>query len=282
MNTGLAGGLYVVATPIGNLGDITARALEVLRGVELIAAEDTRHSAVLLRHFGIETPLAAYHDHSAQRDLQRVERVLAGGAAVALISDAGTPMISDPGYRLTRFAHEAGYPVIPVPGASAVVAALSVSGLPTDRFSFEGFLPAKAAGRRSRLEALAERVETTVFYEAPHRLQEALSDMVDLLGADRPALLARELTKSFETVRKATLGDLLDLVMADANQSRGEIVLVVAGAEPRDRSLDTDTQRLLDLLAEEMPPRKAAALAAQYTGLKKNALYQYLLERRGE
>lgn len=270
--------LYVVATPIGNLGDITERALEVLRSVDLIAAEDTRHSAVLLRHFAIETPLTAYHDHSSDRELERIGRIVAEGGSVALISDAGTPMISDPGYRLTRYAHQHSLPVVPIPGASAAIAALSASGLPTDRFTFEGFLPAKSVARRKRLEALADADATMVFYEAPHRVLDTLDDMVAVFGEDREALLARELTKRFETVRQAPLAQLCAFVRGDDNQRRGEVVLLVAGRPRGEASLDAAAERLLRDLAAELPPKRAAAIVAQYTGLKKNALYRLLIE----
>ncbi len=272
--------LYIVATPIGNLGDITPRALDTLRCVDLVAAEDTRHSARLLRHFDIATPLVAYHDHSGERELDRICEKLGAGGSVALISDAGTPLISDPGYRLTRRAHESGYRVIPVPGACAAVAALSASGLPTDRFTFQGFLPPREIARRARLQQLENVSETLIFYEAPHRLLESVGDMVAVFGSQRQAVLGREITKAFETVRYGSLGQLQLFIDGDRNQQRGECVLVVSGAESVERELDEDTASLLRLLAQELPARKAAAIVAKHRGLKKNALYQYLLDQK--
>ena len=273
-------GLYVVATPIGNLGDMSHRAVEVLRGVALIAAEDTRHSQRLLQHFAIETPCVAYHDHSDQRAVERICERLACGDSVALVSDAGTPLISDPGYRLVREVQARGFRVVPVPGPCAALAALSVAGLPTDRFLFEGFPPAKAQARARRLAELAPARATTVFYEAPHRLLDTLADLVETFGPEREALLARELTKTFETVQRAPLAELLALVRADANQRKGEIVLVVAGQREMPQELDADTAALLERLAEELPARRAAAVVADLTGLRKKLLYDYLLKHR--
>jgi 16S rRNA (cytidine1402-2'-O)-methyltransferase len=273
-------GFYVVATPIGNLGDMSHRAVEVLRGVALIAAEDTRHSQRLLQHFAIDTPCVAYHDHSDQRAVERICARLASGDSVALVSDAGTPLISDPGYRLVREVQARGFRVVPVPGPCAGVAALSVAGLPTDRFLFEGFLPAKAQARARRLAELARARATTVFYEAPHRLLDTLNDLVEIFGPEREALLARELTKTFETLRRAPLADLLALVRADTNQRKGEIVLVVAGQRETLQQLDGETAALLERLAEELPARRAAAVVADLTGLRKKLLYDYLLTRR--
>ena len=275
------GTLYVVATPIGNLGDISRRALEVLSGVNRIAAEDTRHSGNLLRQFGISTPLTALHEHNEARLSEALLARLEQGEALALISDAGTPLISDPGFHLVRAARERGVAVVPVPGPSALVAALSVSGLPTDRFDFEGFLPAKAAARRQAVERLREERRTLVFYEAPHRIEATLGDMAVILGAERRAVLARELTKAFETVRSDTLAGLVRFVAQDPQQRKGEIVLMVAGApEPDGSQLDGETRRVTDILAGELSVKQAAALAARITGVKKNLLYQYLVEKR--
>ncbi|WP_308811739.1 16S rRNA (cytidine(1402)-2'-O)-methyltransferase [Stutzerimonas azotifigens] len=276
-----AGVLYVVATPIGNLEDISARALRILKEVSLIAAEDTRHSSRLLQHFGISTPLAACHDHNERDEGRFLERLLAGGD-VALISDAGTPLISDPGFHLVRQVRAAGIRVVPIPGACALIAALSAAGLPSDRFAFEGFLPAKVAGRRARLEALREESRTLLFYEAPHRLLDSLRDMADVFGEARPAVLGRELTKTFETLQGLPLGELVRWVKADSNQQRGECVLVVAGwqAPASEDALDAGALRILDLLLAELPLKRAAAVAAEITGVRKNLLYQAALERK--
>jgi 16S rRNA (cytidine1402-2'-O)-methyltransferase len=274
-----AGTLYVVATPIGNLSDMTPRAVEVLQRVAHIAAEDTRHSAGLLRHFGIHTPLFALHEHNEREASASVVRRLQQGEDIALISDAGTPLISDPGFPLTRLAHEAGIRVVPVPGASALVAALSVAGLPTDRFAFEGFLPPKTAARRHALEALAGEGRTLAFYEAPHRLLETLEDMAAVFGPERLAVLARELTKTFETLRRAPLGELLEFVRNDSDQRRGEAVLLVHGAPPpATDALEDEPRRVAELLAAELPVKQAASLAAQITGAKKNRIYDYLVK----
>lgn len=277
------GSLYVVATPIGNLDDISARGLRILREVALIAAEDTRHSARLLQHFGIQTPLAACHEHNERDQGGRFLARLQAGEDVALISDAGTPLISDPGYHLVRQARAAGFAVVPVPGACALIAALSAAGLPSDRFIFEGFLPAKAAGRRARLEQVREEPRTLIFYEAPHRILECLQDMREVFGDDRPALLARELTKTFETLQGLPLAELCEWVAADSNQQRGECVVLVAGwqAPEGEEAVSAEALRVLDLLLSEMPLRRAAALAAEITGVRKNVLYQVALERKG-
>ncbi|QEY61431.1 16S rRNA (cytidine(1402)-2'-O)-methyltransferase [Metapseudomonas lalkuanensis] len=278
------GTLYVVATPIGNLDDITARALRVLREVALIAAEDTRHSARLLQHFGIDTPLAACHEHNERDQGGRFLARLQAGEDVALISDAGTPLISDPGFHLVRQARAAGVAVVPVPGACALIAALSSAGLPSDRFIFEGFLPAKANARRGRLEEMKEEPRTLIFYEAPHRILESLEDMRSVFGGDRPAVLARELTKTFETLRGAPLDELCGWVAADSNQQRGECVVLVGGwqAPEGEGALSAEALRVLDLLLVEMPVKRAAALAAEITGVRKNLLYQAALERQGD
>jgi len=277
------GTLYVVATPIGNLDDMTPRALSVLKDVALIAAEDTRHSLRLLQHFGIQTPLAACHEHNEREDGGRFLGKLQAGESVALISDAGTPLISDPGYHLVRQARAAGVKVVPVPGACAVIAALSAAGLPSDRFIFEGFLPAKAAARASRLEALREEPRTLIFYEAPHRILESVQAMEAAFGGDRPAVLARELTKAFETLKGLPLAELRVFIESDSNQQRGECVVLVGGwiAPVGEDAISAEALRVLDLLLAEMPLKNAAALAAQITGVRKNLLYQVALERQG-
>ncbi|MFJ4142169.1 16S rRNA (cytidine(1402)-2'-O)-methyltransferase [Pseudomonas sp. NPDC089734] len=276
------GSLYVVATPIGNLDDMSVRALKVLREVALIAAEDTRHSARLMQHFGITTPLAACHEHNERDEGSRFITRLLAGDDVALISDAGTPLISDPGYHLVRQARAAGVQVIPVPGACALIAALSAAGLPSDRFIFEGFLPAKAVGRRGRLEMLREEPRTLIFYEAPHRILECLEDMEQVFGPDRPALLARELTKTFETLKGLPLAQLRAFVEGDSNQQRGECVVLVAGWTQSEEEdvIGAEARRVLDLLLQEMPLKRAAALAAEITGVRKNLLYQVALDKQ--
>ncbi|MDZ7803196.1 16S rRNA (cytidine(1402)-2'-O)-methyltransferase [Thiohalophilus sp.] len=269
--------LYVVATPIGNLGDMSQRAVEILQQVALIAAEDTRHSARLLRHFAVTTPCVALHEHNEREQSSRLLQRLANGESVALIADAGTPLLSDPGFHLVQQARLQGIRVIPVPGPSAVVAALSVSGLPTDCFKFIGFLPAKSAARRQRLAALVAEPCTLAFYESPHRILESLADMGEVLGRDRDAVLARELTKTFETVQGGSLDELHAFVSRDANQQKGEMVLLVAGAPAVEAALNPEVERILGVLLEELPVKQAAALAARITGVKKNQLYQQAL-----
>ncbi len=275
-------GLYVVATPIGNFGDMSQRAVAVLQAVDLIAAEDTRHSQRLLQHFAIDTLVMAYHDHSDERALGRIEACLAGGGSVALVSDAGTPLISDPGYRLVRYVRERGFEVRPVPGACAAIAALSVSGLATDRFLFEGFLPAKSGARANRLARLEGEGVTLIFYEAPHRIAACLQSMVEVLGGEREAVMAREMTKTFETIRRGTLAELAEFVAADNNQQKGEIVLVVAGRQKVETELGADVAALLSRLAEELPAKRAAAVVADCTGLRKKQLYQHLIAMKEE
>ncbi|YCA04566.1 16S rRNA (cytidine(1402)-2'-O)-methyltransferase [Pseudomonas sp. AK106] len=261
---------------------MSARALKVLRDVSLIAAEDTRHSLRLMQHFGIPTPLAACHEHNEREEGSRFITRLLAGDNVALISDAGTPLISDPGYHLVRQARAAGIQVIPVPGACALIAALSAAGLPSDRFIFEGFLPAKSVGRKARLELVKEEPRTLIFYEAPHRILECLQDMEEVFGPDRPALLGRELTKTFETLKGLPLSELRAFVEGDSNQQRGECVVLVAGwSEPEGEDvIGAEARRVLDLLLAEMPLKRAAALAAEITGVRKNLLYQVALDKQ--
>lgn len=268
--------LYVVATPIGNLGDMSARAVEVLQSVSRIAAEDTRHSRPLLQHFGITTPTVAYHEHNERQQAEKLVANLQRGESVALISDAGTPLLSDPGFRLVRAAREAGIEVVPIPGPSALLAALSVAGLPTDRFVFEGFLPAKPAARQARLQQLATETRTLVFYEAGRRIQECTTDLAQAFGAARQAVIARELTKTFETVHDDTLAGLADWLGADDDRLRGEFVLVVHGAEETGDD-DAEADRVLAILVPEVGVGKAAALAAQITGQARNRLYRRAL-----
>lgn len=269
------GRLWVVATPIGHLDDFSPRAREVLREVGLIAAEDTRHSAPLLAQAGSRARAVAVHEHNEREATARILDHLQAGEDVALISDAGTPLISDPGFRLVRAAREAGYVVSPVPGPCAAIAALSVAGLPSDRFVFEGFLPAKAAARRERLQALAAEPRTLIFYESSHRIAESLADAETVFGAARPAVLARELTKLFETVIAAPLGEVRARVDADPNQQRGEFVLLIGGAEGEDADARlAEGRRVFALLREELPPARAAKLAAAISGAPRKALYE--------
>lgn len=268
-----AGTLFVVATPIGNLGDMAPRALDTLRGVAAICAEDTRRSGQLLAHFGIATPLLALHEHNEDAIAQRIVARLQAGESLALVSDAGTPLVSDPGFRLVRAARAAGIKVSPIPGASALIAALSAAGLPSDRFVFEGFLPAKASARRERLAQLAGEPRTLIFYESSHRIEEALDDAVAAFGAARPAVLARELTKLFETVLDGSLADLRARVGADADQRKGEFVLLVQGAGEDADAKVAEGRRLYAKLSQHLPPSTAAKLAAELSGAPRKALY---------
>ncbi|MBD1574235.1 16S rRNA (cytidine(1402)-2'-O)-methyltransferase [Vibrio sp. S17_S38] len=272
--------LYIVPTPIGNLGDITQRSLEVLHQVDLIAAEDTRHTGRLLSHFGITTKTYALHDHNEQQKAQvLVEKVLAG-ESIALVSDAGTPLISDPGYHLVTKCRQAGVKVVPLPGACAVITALSASGLPSDRFSFEGFFPAKSKGRKDKLLEIIKVERTCIFYESPHRITDSLADMLEILGPDREVVLARELTKTFETIHGAPLGELIEWIEQDSNRKRGEMVLLIHGyrEDKKEDALPDDALRTLSILVKELPLKKAAALVAEIHNLKKNALYKWGLE----
>jgi 16S rRNA (cytidine1402-2'-O)-methyltransferase len=274
MSSNQTGCLWVVATPIGHRDDISARAIETLRNVTVIAAEDTRHSKPLLLQHNISTPLIALHEHNEREAVAAILRRLEQGESVALISDAGTPLISDPGFRLVRAAREAGIRCAPVPGACAAIAALSVAGLPSDRFVFEGFLPPKAAARRSRLQELAGDRRTLIFYESSHRVLESLTDMRDVLGPERMGVVARELTKLFETVLDNSLADLVERVAADPNQQRGEFVILIAGCgEDVDDRL-AEGRRVFALLREELPAAKAAKLAAAISGAPRKALYE--------
>ena len=269
------GKLWIVATPIGNLDDLSARAQAILRQVDLVAAEDTRHSAALLQHYAISTRRVALHEHNEREASADLVQKMRDGAQIALISDAGTPLVSDPGFRLVRAAREAGIVVSPVPGACAAIAALSVAGLPSDRFVFEGFLPAKPAARRAHLQALSGETRTLIFYESSHRIVEALDDLAAVFGGDRHAVVARELTKLFETVLDGALADLTARIKADANQQRGEFVVLVAGAgDEADAARLAEGRRVFELLRKDLPPGRAAKLAAEITGAARNALYR--------
>ncbi len=271
----------MVATPIGNLDDLSVRAVHTLQAVDLIAAEDTRHSRPLLRHFGIKTALIALHEHNERELMPRLLGQLQDGHSIALISDAGTPLISDPGFPLVRECHRQGIRVSPIPGPSAAICALSAAGLPSDRFLFEGFLPRTHSARCERLQRLKQEPCTLVFYESNHRVAESLQDMRSVLGAERPALMARELTKLHETLISAPLEELLQQVEADPMQRKGEIVLLVAGAKPEASAEQAaETSRILEILLKELPVKQAAALTARITGEKKNQLYQEALALR--
>jgi 16S rRNA (cytidine1402-2'-O)-methyltransferase len=275
-----SGTLYIVATPIGNLADMVPRAIQTLQTVAVIAAEDTRHSARLLAHFDIKTPSIAYHDHSDEHSTERLIQRLLKGEDVALISDAGTPLVSDPGYRLVRKAREHRIQVVPIPGACALIAALSAAGLPSDRFAFEGFLPAKQTARRAFLETLVNDSRTLIFYEAPHRILETLRDVADIFGGERELVMARELTKTFETIKGDSAAALVEWVAADANQQRGEIVLLVKGATKIIVSeLTAEHERIMQVLMEDLPLKQASAIGAKITGLKKNFLYQWAVNK---
>ena len=277
----MSGTLYVTATPIGNLDDLTPRAAQTLASVDLVAAEDTRHTRRLLSHIGANPAVMALHDHNEQQVVDTLIEALESGKDVALVSDAGTPLVSDPGYRLVRAVQEAGITVVPVPGVSAVTAALSVAGLPTDRFCFEGFTPHKRAARRSFLQNLAREPRSMVFFESVHRIGESLSDMVEAFGADREAFIGRELTKLHEQCIRQPLGELARLAQSGEIVGKGEFVIVIAGAPQVDASL-AEAERLLRLLLDKVSAREAARIAADYTGLKKNALYDRILEIRKE
>ena len=253
------------------------RAVHTLQSVSVIACEDTRHSKKLLEHFSINTPCIAYHDHTDEKSAYKILNRLADGDDVALISDAGTPLISDPGYRLVAQARTQDIPVIPIPGACAAISALSVSGLPTDKFRFVGFLPAKSTQRQKELETLKSVSDTLVFYEAPHRICAALNDLLEVFGSERIAFMAREISKTFETYLYGTIEELLVQVSADSNQQRGEIVLVLAGNTASKENLSADAEKILKLLIKELPLAKAASLAAKITGDDKKQLYQLAL-----
>jgi 16S rRNA (cytidine1402-2'-O)-methyltransferase len=272
-----AGVLYIVATPIGNVGDISARACATLSSVSIVLAEDTRHSGGLFKRLGIKADLHSYHQHNEEARADWAIERLKMGEDLALISDAGTPLLSDPGYRLVQAAHDNGVRVEPIPGASSIIAALSAAGLPSDRFFFEGFLPSKAGSRRTRLSELRGFPHTLIFLESPHRILACVKDMLAIFGEDRLAVIARELTKVHETVYKRDLGGVYKWMLDDPNQTRGEFVLLVSGAEPEE-SAQEEVDKLLEILMADLSAKKAASIAAQITGKKKNQLYQRILE----
>jgi len=271
-------GLYIVATPIGNLEDMSYRAVRILAEVDLIAAEDTRHSRPLLVHYGVDTPMQALHEHNEEQITPRLLERINNGEAIALISDAGTPLISDPGYRLVRAAREAGVPVFAVPGPSAVTTALSVAGLPSDRFAFEGFLPPKTAQRKKRLQALNRESRTLVFFESSHRIEATLVDMSAVFGPQRLAAVCRELTKKFETVLRAPLNSLIEQIAADKNQTRGEFVVIIEGHEGDQNEALAKAETMSKALLEFLPASQAARVAAKLNDVSRRDVYKLLGE----
>ncbi|WP_334471839.1 16S rRNA (cytidine(1402)-2'-O)-methyltransferase [Arsenophonus sp. PmNCSU2021_1] len=275
--------LYIVPTPIGNLDDITLRALQTLKQVDLIAAEDTRRTGLLLQHFAINTRMISLHDHNEQQKTDQLIPQLKQGLSIALVSDAGTPLINDPGYHLVKSCRQAGILVVPLPGPCAAITALSAAGIASDRFCYEGFLPAKRKSRQGVLQALTEEWRTLIFYESPHRLLDTLADMVAIWGAERYVVLARELTKTWESIHGLPVGELLDWVKVDENRSRGEMVLVVQAYRTPQQGevvISSEVKKTLALLQQSLPLKKAAAITAEIYGLKKNALYKYSLEQQ--
>ncbi|EKE85349.1 16S rRNA (cytidine(1402)-2'-O)-methyltransferase [Idiomarina xiamenensis] len=272
-----AGTLYLVPTPIGNLADISERALATLQSVAAIAAEDTRHTRQLLNHYGIQAQVFALHDHNERQQAQGLIARLQQGDNLALVSDAGTPLISDPGYFIVSQCRAMGVKVVPLPGPCAVTTALSGAGLATDRFCFEGFVAAKPQQRRKQLNALVDEPRTLVFYESPHRILASLTDFIECFGGDRQCVLARELTKQFETFLSGSLSSVAEQVQADSNQQRGEMVLMLAGATPAKAhdSLPPEAQQLLQRLLAELPLKRAAAVVADIHGVRKNDVYQF-------
>ncbi|SES96581.1 16S rRNA (cytidine(1402)-2'-O)-methyltransferase [Thorsellia anophelis] len=280
------GQFFIVPTPIGNLGDMTQRAIDTLNFVDLIAAEDTRHTGKLLQQFMIKTPMMALHDHNEQQKASVLIGQLKQGVNVALVSDAGTPLINDPGYHIVKQCHEEGIRVVPLPGACAAITALSGAGLPSDKFCYEGFLPAKSKARQSALLEVSEESRTLIYYESPHRILETLEDMQAIFGAERYIVIARELTKIWETIHGAPVCELLAWIKADANRQRGEFVVLVDGAKKNDTAQDSifskEVLRTLNLLMKELPLKKAAALTAEIYDVKKNALYKWAIDQQTE
>lgn len=276
------GVLYVVATPIGNLGDLSERAIQVLHQADIVACEDTRHTHRLLQHLGLRKVTLSVHDHNERDRIEQIAKHLSEGRNIALVSDAGTPLISDPGYPLVNALRAMGHNVVPIPGPSALITALSAAGLPTDRFLFEGFLPHKSSGRRERLEPLINETATLVFYESKHRILDTLQLMVDAFGSEREACVARELTKTFETYYHGTLQSILQQLNVDNDQTKGEFVVMVAGNPNPVTGSSYDTEKLFKLLLVELPPKKAAAVIAELTGENKKELYQKALEMQGK
>lgn len=275
----MIGELYLVATPIGDMTDITPRALGILNTVDVVAVEDKRRSSRLFSHFGIKTPMISYHDHSEEKQVKKIIDELLCGKSVALISDAGTPLISDPGYKLVNAAKDKSIKVSPVPGPCALIAAISASGLPSDRFIFEGFLPPKSIARITKIQNISADSRTIIFYEAPHRILETLIDMIKVIGPSRKIVLARELTKTYETFISGTLESVLEIIEKDLNQQKGEIVIVLAGADSSEEKIETqDSKRILSVLLEELPLKQAVSLGSKITGIQKNIFYKLALD----
>ena len=275
----MIGELYLVATPIGDMTDITPRALGILNTVDVVAVEDKRRSSRLFSHFGIKTPMISYHDHSEEKQVKKIIDELLCGKSVALISDAGTPLISDPGYKLVNAAKDKSIKVSPVPGPCALIAAISASGLPSDRFIFEGFLPSKSIPRITKIQNISADSRTIIFYEAPHRILETLIDMIKVIGPSRKIVLARELTKTYETFISGTLESVLEIIEKDLNQQKGEIVIVLAGADSSEEKIETqDSKRILSVLLEELPLKQAVSLGSKITGIQKNIFYKLALD----
>ncbi len=274
--------LYIVATPIGNLSDMTTRAIDVLKNVDMIAAEDTRHSSKLLDYFNINTPKCSYHDNGSQAQIERIINLLKEGKSVALISDAGTPLISDPGYKLVSHVREQGVKVIPIPGACALVAALSASSMPSDKFLFSGFPPAKTSARKKLFDELKRTESTLIFYESPHRVEDSLKDMAEVFGGDREIVLARELTKTYETFISCSLAKMLSGIENEEFPLKGEIVIIVAGFIPDESSetVSQEAEKLMRALLQELPLKKAASISAKYFGIKRGVLYDWGLAQK--
>jgi 16S rRNA (cytidine1402-2'-O)-methyltransferase len=282
MNINTFGTLYIVATPIGNLQDITFRAIETLKSVSLIVAEDTRHSQPLLQHYAINTKILTLHEHNERESTEKLLNQLKQGLSIALISDAGTPLISDPGFHLVKAARAGGIKVVPLPGPCAAIAAMSVSGVATDRFVFEGFLPAKAGARKLRLEKLRNEERTMIFYEAPHRIQALLQDMLQVFGSNRMVVMARELTKLFETITAQPLAALIAWVDADTNQRRGEIVVIVEGKDSKTEENEPSFKHTLAILLDALPLKQAVEVTMKLTGQKKNTVYETALQLKNK
>ena len=275
----MIGELYLVATPIGDMTDIAPRALGILSTVDIVAVEDKRRSSRLFSHFGIKTPMISYHDHSEEKQVKKIIDELLCGKSVALISDAGTPLISDPGYKLVNAAKDKSIKVSPVPGPCALIAAISASGLPSDRFIFEGFLPSKSIPRITKIQNISADSRTIIFYEAPHRILETLIDMIKVIGPSRKIVLARELTKTYETFISGTLESVLQIIEKDLNQQKGEIVIVLAGADSSEKKIETqDSKRILSVLLQELPLKQAVSLGSKITGIQKNIFYKLALD----